>query len=937
MREDSKWRPGDWAWSSEYRGPVKVAEALNLWGEYVYRVWVPGRGSVVRLREDELSPIADAGLPSREGLIYTAAAARIAESLAMPDVLMAPLESRVIPLPHQLYALSRAVSGNRVRYLLADEVGLGKTIEAGLIQRELKLRGLVRRTLVVAPKGLVWQWVQEMENRFGELFHLLMPAEISALSRFQHEANFWQRFDQVVVPMDAVKPVQSRRGWTRDQVNRYNRHRFENLITAGWDLIIVDEAHRLAGSTDTVARYRLGRALAQASPYLLLLSATPHQGKTDAFHRLMALLDREVFPSVESIGRDRVSPYVIRTEKRRAIDDKGQPLFKPRLIQLVPVQRESRHEQQRELYQAVTEYVREGYNSALEEKRNYIGFLMVLMQRLVASSTRAIRTALERRLEAIDQDAPSYASSDIDLDEDWWDLDGQEQLEQILRYRLAAIASERQEVERLLSLARQCEPQPDARAEALLEWMYRLQAEENDPELKFLIFTEFIPTQEMLKDFLENRGFSVVCLNGTMGLEERRQVQEQFAGPARVLISTDAGGEGLNLQFCHVVINYDLPWNPMRLEQRIGRVDRIGQEHVVRALNFMLEDTIEYRVYDVLQEKLAAILKDFGVDKVSDVLDSAEMASGFENLYKEAIFKPEQIQCRIEQMEAELRQRIRETTAANRLLEAEAELDSSLVERISGHPLPYWVERMTLGFLASEGGRATAKLAGYDLTWPDGFSMEDVTFSRKEADKHSLTYLSMEDQRVRALVTSLPLAVEGQPLAKVKMKGLPKEIKGYWSLWQVSFVAEDIRKARVLPLFLQEQDDRLLMPTARRIWDMLLQENPALEIQGYITGRESEEIFDKLQKQAVQYGHDLFLELKNLYEAHLEQEREKGEYAFQVRRQAIMRIGLRAVRQHRLANLESEKQQWAQRLKEKQKVLPELNAIVIAYIEGEDS
>ena len=170
MREDSRWRPGDWAWSSEHRGPAKVVEALNLWGEYVYRVWVPGRDSVVRLREDELSPIADAGLPIRERLIYTSAAARIAESLAMPDVLIAPLESRVIPLPHQLYALSRAVSGNKIRYLLADEVGLGKTIEAGLILRELKLRGLVRRTLVVAPKGLVWQWVQEMENRFGSFF-----------------------------------------------------------------------------------------------------------------------------------------------------------------------------------------------------------------------------------------------------------------------------------------------------------------------------------------------------------------------------------------------------------------------------------------------------------------------------------------------------------------------------------------------------------------------------------------------------------------------------------------------------------------------------------------------------------------------------------------------------------------------------------------------
>lgn len=937
LSRDGIWRPGDWAWSWEYREPVKVIEALDLWGKNVCRVWVPGRDAVIRVQESELSSITEAGIPSRERLIYTAAAPRIAESLARPDILLAPLEGSVTPLPHQLYALSRAVSGNRVRYLLADEVGLGKTIEAGLIMRELKLRGLVRRTLVVAPKGLVMQWVQEMENRFRERFHLLMPAEITALSYFEWDANVWQRFDQVVVPMDAVKPLESRRGWSRDQVSRYNRERFENLIAAGWDLIIVDEAHRIAGSTDTVARYRLGQALAEAAPYLLLLTATPHQGKTDSFHRLMALLDREAFPGVESIKRERVAPYVIRTEKRRAIDEKGQPLFKPRRTQLVPVVWQSRHQKQRELYEAVTEYVREGYNRALKEKRNYIGFLMVLMQRLVASSTRAIRTALERRLEVIEQEAPLQINSEIELEEDWWDLDGQEQLEQILKYRLVAFASEREEVKRLLSLARQCESQPDARAEALLEWMYRLQAEENDPELKFLIFTEFIPTQEMLKEFLENRGFSVVCLNGSMGLEERRRVQQEFAGPARVLVSTDAGGEGLNLQFCHVVINYDLPWNPMRLEQRIGRVDRIGQEHVVRALNFVLQDTVEYRVQEVLQEKLAAILADFGVDKMSDVLDSPEVASDFEDLYKEAILSPEEVESRIERLEASLRQRIQEVTAANRLLGEDAELDSRLVEKISGHSLPYWVERMTVNFLVSEGGAVKPKLAGYDLTWPDGFTMKDVAFSRQEADKHSLSYLSLEEPRVRGLVSRLPLAVAGQPIAKVRLKGLPQEISGYWSLWRISLMAENMREIRVLPLFEQEKDGKILMPTARRIWDLLLQEETSLEIQGYITGEKSEEIFEKLQKQAVRYGHNLFLELKAQYEEYLQKEREKGQYAFQSRRQAIMRIGLTAVRQHRLAELERQEKEWTLRLKEKEKILPELSAIIIVYIEGGDS
>ncbi len=311
-----------------------------------------------------------------------------------------------------------------MRYLLADEVGLGKTIEAGLIIRELKLRGLVKRILIVAPKGLVAQWVQEMKNHFNEDFHLLIPGELSALSIIPGQANPWQQYNQVVCPMDAIKPVESRKGWSKEQLARYNQERFYSVINAGWDLVVVDEAHRMGGSTEVVARYKLGKALSEATPYLLLLTATPHQGKTDGFYRLMTLIDRDAFPNASAIVKEQVALYVIRTEKREAIDAHGRKLFQPRITKLVPVSWEARHAEQQKLYHAVTEYVRQGYNQALLEKKNYIGFLMVLMQRMVTSSTRAIREALEKRLEVLKQ----IPDIDVDPDIDFWELDSQEML-----------------------------------------------------------------------------------------------------------------------------------------------------------------------------------------------------------------------------------------------------------------------------------------------------------------------------------------------------------------------------------------------------------------------------------------------------------------------------------------------------------------------------
>src|SRR2546422_4922057 len=203
---------GNWFFSPDHGQLCRVVETQTLWGETLYRVWLPNQDTVVRVRADRPKPLQEASTNSCDGITYIAAAARVADALTH-DVLLAPIESSVIPLPHQLQALARAIANDRVRYLLADEVGLGKTIEAGLIMRELKLRGLVQRTLVVAPRGLVTQWMAEMHTHFGETFQLLAPNDFAMYRRMAQEENIWRAFHQVVCPLDSVKPLDSRRGW----------------------------------------------------------------------------------------------------------------------------------------------------------------------------------------------------------------------------------------------------------------------------------------------------------------------------------------------------------------------------------------------------------------------------------------------------------------------------------------------------------------------------------------------------------------------------------------------------------------------------------------------------------------------------------------------------------------------------------------------------
>jgi len=966
-----------WRFSQLYNSSCKVIEEQHLWGQTVCRIWLPNQDAVVRVPLSDLSPIDEAkqSKSNLDEISYIAAAAKVAEVLetntteAGGPVLLAPMESNVIPLPHQIRALSRAISGDRVRYLLADEVGLGKTIEAGLIIRELKLRGLVQRTLVVTPKGLATQWVAEMRNHFNEEFQLVLGEDLGILQRMQqgNHSNYWARpsslakldlskaanpwhvFDQVIVSLDSVKPIDRRRGWSQEKLDAYNRSRYEDLITAGWDLVIVDEAHRLGGSTDQVARYKLGKGLSEAAPYILLLSATPHQGKTDAFHRLMNLLDDEAFPDVASMTRERVAPFVIRTEKRRAIDADGNALFKPRRTKLAAVAWESRHHLQKLLYEAVTEYAREGYNQAMRDQKRHIGFLMILMQRLVVSSTRAIRTTLERRHAALQQsesrsteqlDEITVADDCTESAEDLFDMDGQELLDELLNTRIAALKNERHEVETLLRAAVACEQNgPDAKAEALMDWVYQLQSEENEPDLKILIFTEFVPTQQMLKEFLEARGISVVTLNGSMDMNERRLAQDAFRNTHRVLISTDAGGEGLNLQFAHVVINYDIPWNPMRLEQRIGRVDRIGQKKTVRAINFVFDDSVEHRVREVLEKKLAVIFEEFGIDKSGDVLDSALSGEIFDEVFTSALTNPDSLVDSVEQAANRIRGEIQSVRESSAIYGISDVPDRHAAEQLRSHPLPHWIERMTVSYIDSQGGTATKRRLSWDLTWPGGESQTGCVFHLSDLDSAGdSVHLSLENPRVRGLALNLPQFAEGQPIPHIATDKLPLGMSGNWGLFEIRLNSHAVQSEivripnskRAFVCVFVSDDERVYLPTARHVWDTLL--TSSFHSVGLSSQSESLRAYQSLRAAAEIAGRETYETLRLSHEASVAREEERGRISLDSRRRAIERIGLPEVRNYRLDRCNAEEAQWRRELSLVSETVPEIRPLLFLYV-----
>ncbi len=549
------------------------------------------------------------------------------------DPLLAVNVSQVDPLPHQIEAVYHHILRQpHIRFLLADDPGAGKTIMAGLLLKELKLRGLVRRTLIVVPGHLKDQWRREMKERFAEAFTVVDRAVMNAT----WGRNIWQEEPQIITSMDFAK---------QDDV-------MVALAETHWDLAIVDEAHKMAAyrygeKTDKTERYRFGEMLSRISQFLLLLTATPHRGDPENFRLFLDLLEPGMFANsdllLESVQR-RDNPLFLRRLKEDLRDFAGRPLFPPRRVftRLYRL-----NDEEKRLYNAVTEYVEKSYNKALVSEKRNVAFALLILQRRMASSVRAVRRSLERRKERLEKllELGKWLAEGGQVDEealeDAPEAERMRQEEELVE-RLTA-AETREELEEeirtladLVYLAREAER---CEIETKLKELHRVMEDESIRKRgeKLLIFTEARETLDYLAEKLRAWGYSVATLHGGMNLDARIRAEHEFREHAQVMVSTEAGGEGINLQFCSLMVNYDIPWNPNRLEQRMGRIHRYGQQKEVHIYNLVAADTREGMVLRALFQKLERIQQALGSDRVFDVIGEVIPGRSLKDLIVEAI------------------------------------------------------------------------------------------------------------------------------------------------------------------------------------------------------------------------------------------------------------------------------------------------------------
>lgn len=873
---------------------VQVLDVSEVWGFVSYKVFNASTGTVYKLSAEDVCAEVPEENFDENYLRYVALLSKIKNETSAG--ILSKLASGIIPLPHQLHVLNRVLSNNNIRYILADEVGLGKTIEAGLIIKELKTRGLIKRILIVCPTGLVTQWSLEMQDKFNEKFRVIMPEDYDTIRRITGNDDVYGQFAQVISPMDSIKPLERRTGWTEEKILQYNEERIYSIINSGWDLVVIDEAHRVAGSSGEVARYKLGKLLATASPYLLLLTATPHNGKTEPFLRLIRLVDEKAFPNINAIVKEQVAPYVIRTEKREAIDNNGNKLFKNRITRAIELHWDERHSMQCRLYEMVSDYVSKNYNKAMRNrgKNMWFVFLLIMMQRLVTSSTRAVRESMERRVKILEEQAFKYQSMS---EEEFAEMELEENMEDAIAAISLDIKEEIAQLNEIIAVAKQAEFQYlDVKVEPLLEIIDDLFAE--DRQRKIIIFTEFVATQSYLEKLLKERGYSTSILNGSMSIEERNAVLQEFKTETDLLISTDAGGEGLNLQFSNCIINYDLPWNPMKIEQRIGRVDRIGQQRDVIVYNFILADTVENRVKTVLEEKLSVILKEIGIDKYSDVLDSEAAELNFTDAYMESIRNPKDIELNIRPVEEDLKKQVQNTMLIKDLIKEEKDL-ASMIGRESAFDFEAALRQM-VEYYENYKGNPNLPIESFSINDP-----VIISHLNKEVEQNL-----------------------GDRILTVSIKDFPNE-KGYFMLWRIS-LTHDNQGQKIIPIFINQ--DFILRPMAgKKIWEAILDKDRVITVcEGEKIDIETQ---NKLRTASQEFAYDTFLTLKAELEKRNEETYRKYLYALNLRIEAAQRIGIENIRKHKLMALSREKAEIEANYQAGKKFCPDFKPVLIVHME----
>lgn len=565
------------------------------------------------------------------------------------DPLFAVNSSVVDVLPHQVEAVYRFLLPlPRIRFLLADDTGAGKTIMTGLLLKELLFRGVIEKMLIITPGGLTKQWAEELREKFG-LESLVVNGD-----SFASQPGMFARSEGLFIT-------------SVDFISR-NEGALSAACEAQWDFVAVDEAHKLSAyeygtKVDRSARYSAVEKLAPRTDHLLLLTATPHRGRRDTFRRLMMLLDSDLFGQddlvtaqvqrrkigegerhnggEEDIERAR-NRFFLRRLKEEMLDWNEGPLFKPRHTKSPGYELTAG---ELELYNAVTHYVRSHRKEAVEKKNRNVELTLLVMQRRLASSLYAITRTLSNRLESLDkvqeilrdpdrslaekqrllrgesgEETPADISQYEELDETQRAQVDRRIFGQVLSSDPEAVAREREEVRSLVEMAKALRGQPEAKFDQLLRVLDESDIIRSEKE-KLVIFTEHKDTLLSLQDRLSAKGYNVVTIDGSMGPDARKEAQRQFFQSAKILIATDAAGEGINLQFCRFLINWDIPWNPNRLEQRMGRIHRYGQTQDVWVYNLVATNTREGAVLKRLLDKLDVMREQMGSDRVYDVID----------------------------------------------------------------------------------------------------------------------------------------------------------------------------------------------------------------------------------------------------------------------------------------------------------------------------
>ncbi|HIP75343.1 MAG TPA: DEAD/DEAH box helicase, partial [Thermococcus paralvinellae] len=561
---------------------------------------------------------------------------------SMYDPLMAISVSKIDPLPFQIDAVYNYILKNaRIRFLLADDPGAGKTIMAGLALKELKLRGLVERVLIVVPGHLVNQWRREMKEKFNEDFVFVNRALLNS------EYNVWEKYDQVIASIDFLKQP--------DVLPT-----IQNIL---WDLVIVDEAHKMAAykygnKIEKTDRYRVGEVLSRNSTHMLFLTATPHKGDPENFRLLLDLLLPGLFGKPEYVEQAIREAYkkgenmfFLRRMKEDLRGFDGRPLFPKRESKTLKFRLS---DEEMDLYMDLSQYIQHQYNriSKLQGKRRNIAFALTILQRRMASSTYALMKSLQRRkdrlkelLEIVKRTGKlpeegneitlgKFLESEDYEEKERWEIERRLETLSVAR-TINELKREIATLERLIQMAnRIIQEEKEVKLLELKSALDKLKEEFGEKE-KVLIFTEAKDTLEYLVNKLKDWGYTVTYIHGEMPMEERIKREREFRGHAQIMVATEAAGEGINLQFCHLMINYDIPWNPNRLEQRIGRIHRYGQKKDVYIFNLVAANTREGRVLSRLLDKLEQIREDLGSDKVFDVIGEIFQGERLYNLMLE--------------------------------------------------------------------------------------------------------------------------------------------------------------------------------------------------------------------------------------------------------------------------------------------------------------